>query len=133
MLVILPRITKGISLTERGLSRDFSPRGHGTPLVTRSAIDAINGLIKRVDLQREEIEMLTLVGERTAKKMRVALTEETMTVADAPVGLLFSEDSGEVIVKTEYQDKDCCECYIVSSGERFCSGDATRVKAMVLI
>ena len=67
--------------------------------------------------------------------MRVAITEETMTVKDAPVGLLIVEDSGEVIMKTEYANNDgVCECYIVSSGERFWGkGNAAEVRAIVLI
>jgi hypothetical protein len=66
--------------------------------------------------------------------MRVAITEETMTVREAPVGLLILEDGGEVIVKTEYQQDGSCECYIVSSGERFHGkGDKAEVRAIALI
>lgn len=66
--------------------------------------------------------------------MRVAITEETMTVADAPVGLLRTEDCGTLLVKTEYSNDDGCECYIVSSGEKFCGkGDKEIVKAVTLI
>jgi hypothetical protein len=66
--------------------------------------------------------------------MRVAITEEVMTVLDAPVGLLILEDSGEVIMKTEYREGDSCECYIVSSGERFHGdGDKAEVRAIALI
>lgn len=66
--------------------------------------------------------------------MRVAITEEEMTVADAPIGLLLIESTNTIIMKTEYHRDNRCECYIVSSGERFCGkGDAEIVKAMVLI
>jgi hypothetical protein len=65
--------------------------------------------------------------------MRVAITEEEMTVEEAPVGLLLLE-SGEMIVKTEYVQGTACECYIVSSGERFHGeGNAARVRAAALI
>jgi hypothetical protein len=51
--------------------------------------------------------------------VRVYLTEESMTVGEAPVGLLLLE-SGELIMKTEYAtNENVCECYIVSSGERY--------------
>lgn len=66
--------------------------------------------------------------------MRIAITEETMTVAEAPVGLLILEGSGEVIMKTEYREGDSCECFIVSSGERFCGeGDKAEVRAIGLL
>ncbi len=67
--------------------------------------------------------------------MRVAITEETMTVREAPVGLLLVEESGETILKTEYANNDgVCECYIVSSGERFCGkGNDAEVRAVALI
>lgn len=69
--------------------------------------------------------------------MRIAITEETMTVRDAPVGLLRLEHSGELIVKTEYVMADCdnrCQCFIVSTGEYFHGeGDKALVKAVVLI
>lgn len=66
--------------------------------------------------------------------MRVAITEETMTVRAAPVGLLLIEKTGTVILKTEYRENDRCECYIVSSGERFHgNGDDEIVQALVLL
>lgn len=66
--------------------------------------------------------------------MRIAVTKETMTVLEAPIGLLLCEDSGQIILKTEYSDDKACECYIVSSGERFHGkGNDTIVQALAII
>lgn len=53
--------------------------------------------------------------------MNVLLSEEKMTVGEAPVGLLKLED-GCLIVKTEYyhDDQKRCMCFLVSSGEYYC-------------
>lgn len=42
-----------------------------------------------------------------------------MKVGEAPVGLLRLAESGEIIMKTEYRLDGKCECYLVSSGEKY--------------
>lgn len=51
--------------------------------------------------------------------MKVYICDEEMKVIDAPIGLLIDIKSGEIILKTEYQTQDRCECFIVSSGETY--------------
>jgi hypothetical protein len=52
--------------------------------------------------------------------MKVYLSEELITVGDAPVGLLVLRD-GTLICKSEYHlsNDGPCECIIVDSGEYY--------------
>ena len=45
--------------------------------------------------------------------------DEPTTVGEAPIGLVLMRESGELVMKTEYRSSSGCECYIVSSGERY--------------
>ena len=64
--------------------------------------------------------------------MRVYKSEEMTTVEEAPIGLLFLENTGIIILKTEYTKDERCECYIVDSGEKY-HGEGNKARCFPLI
>lgn len=55
--------------------------------------------------------------------LRVFISPQKCTVGEAPAGLFFLEDGGEIICKSEYSKDSKCLCTIVDGGENYCGGD----------
>lgn len=64
--------------------------------------------------------------------MNIYKCDTPMKIKDAPIGLFELEDSGELIVISEYHENNRRLAIIVSSGEYYCGGDELTGHAIIL-